>query len=435
MFKKIVSLLLAVLMCAVAAASFVSCKDTDGGDVEKVKKDKGIFDDADLANFNKNTKATTEQLSKLKIGLICLHDENSTYDKNFIQSMKDALAALNIPESQLLRKTGIPENEQCATACDELAADGCDVIFADSFGHESYMIAAAKKYPNIQFCHATGTQAHTANLANYHNAFASIYEGRYIAGIVAGMKLNEMISSGKITADKAKMGYVGAFPYAEVKSGYTSFYLGAKSVCPSVTMEVVFTESWYDEALEQAAANRLIGNGCVLISQHADSMGAPTACETAGVPNVSYNGSTTAACPNTALISSRIDWSPYFQYMITCVATGTAIANDFCCGIASGSVKVTELNTKAAAAGTQAKIDEALAAFTAGTLKVFDVEKDNFITVNGKKLTEYAADVDDMGDFKADTHVIWDGAFLESFFRSAPYFDVDIDGITSLVKN
>lgn len=135
------------------------------------------------------------------------------------------------------------------------------------------------------------------------------------------MKLNEMISSGKITADKAKMGYVGAYTYAEVISGYTSFYLGAKSVCPSVTMEVTFTGSWYDETAEKEAAQKLINNGCVLISQHADSMGAPTACEAAGVPNVSYNGSTVSACPNTFIVSSRIDWAPYLEYAIDCVKT------------------------------------------------------------------------------------------------------------------
>ena len=368
----------------------------------------------------------------LKIGFIFLHDENSTYDLNFITAAKAACEKLGIAYET---KTNIPEGQECYDAAAELADAGCDIIFADSFGHESYMIQAALEFPEVEFCHATGTKAHTENLPNYHNAFATIYEGRYLAGVAAGMKLNEMIEAGTITADQAKIGYVGAYPYAEVKSGYTSFYLGAKSVCPSVTMQVTFTESWYDEAKEKEAANMLIGKGCVLISQHADSMGAPTACEEAGVPNVSYNGSTTAACPNTALISSRIDWAPYLQYMITCVATGTAITNDFCCGIASGSVKLTELNTPVAAEGTQAKIDEAMTAFKNGTLKVFDVAKDNYITVGGKKLEKYAADVDDMGDYKKDTHVVWDGAFLESYFRSAPYFDVDIDGITSLVKN
>ncbi|MFR5782797.1 MAG: BMP family ABC transporter substrate-binding protein, partial [Oscillospiraceae bacterium] len=212
-------------------------------------------------------------------------------------------------------RTNVPEGQECYDAAAELADDGCNIVFADSFGHEDFMIQAAA-VPRVQFCHATGTKAHTEGLDNYHNAFASIYEGRYLAGIAAGMKLNEMIEAGEITEDQAKMGYVGAYTYAEVISGYTSFYLGAKSVCPSVTMDVTFTGSWYDETAEKEGANNLIAGGCVLISQHADSMGAPTACEVAGVPNVSYNGSTIDACPNTFIVSSRIDWAPYFEYMI-----------------------------------------------------------------------------------------------------------------------
>lgn len=444
MFKKVVSLLLVVVMCLSVSVVLGSCKkDTQSyydqimeaaNAVEKTEKAKGIYDDAAFAAFDK-TALTDDQKAAMKVGIICLHDENSTYDLNFINAAKQAAQELGLAESQLLFKKGIEESAACREACDELATAGCTVIFADSFGHESYVLDAAKAYPNIQFCHATGTQAHTSNQANFHNAFASIYEGRYVAGIVAGLKLNEMIAAGTFKAEDAKIGYVGAFPYAEVKSGYTSFYLGAKSVCPTVTMEVTFTNSWYDEAAEKTGAETLIARGCKLISQHADSMGAPTACETANVPNVAYNGSTTSACPKTALISSRIDWTPYFKYMILCVANNIAIANDFCCGFASGSVKLTELNTAAAAAGTQAKIDEAVAAFKAGTLKVFDVEKDNFITIEGKKLTAYVADVDDMGDYKGETHVIWNGQFEESYFRSAPYFDVNIDGITLLVED
>ena len=195
------------------------------------------------------------------------------------------------------------------------------------------MIQAAEKYPDVQFCHATGTQAHTKNLKNFHNAFASIYEGRYLAGIAAGMKLNAMIKEGKFEAKDAKIGYVGAFPYAEVKSGYTAFFLGVRSVCKEATMEVQFTGSWYDEAKEKEAATLLIGRGCKLISQHADSMGAPTACESAGVPNVSYNGSTLDACPNTFIVSSRINWVPYMKYMIECVRDNKAIDTDWCKGI------------------------------------------------------------------------------------------------------
>ena len=368
--------------------------------------------------------------SALKVGFIFLHDEQSTYDKNFMDAAKKACEEMGVEYAQ---KTQIPESKDCYDAAVELIeVDGCDIIFADSFGHESFLIDAAKEYPDVEFCHATGTQAHTADVANFHNAFASIYEGRYLAGVAAGLKLNEMIDAGTITADKAKMGYVGAFTFAEVMSGYTSFYLGAKSVCPSVTMDVKFTGSWYDEQKEKEAAQALISGGCVLISQHADSMGAPTACETAGVPNVSYNGSTEAACPNTFIISSRIDWTPYFKYMIECVEKGEKIATDWTGTIETGSVALTALGAKAPAEGTAAKLEEVKAKLLDGTLHVFDTAN---YTVGGKKVESYMADVDTDKDFTKDTEAIEDGVFYESKHRSAPYFDDRIDGITLLDEN
>ena len=363
---------------------------------------------------------------KLKVGFIFLHDENSTYDNNFIKAAKAACEALNV---EFVPKVNVPEGAECKEAALDLADDGCSIVFADSFGHEPYMVEAAKECPDVQFCHATGTTAHTQNLPNFHNAFASIYEGRYLAGVAAGLKLNEMIESGKITAEQAKMGYVGAWTYAEVVSGYTSFYLGAKSVCPSVTMEVQFTGSWYDEMAEKEAAELLINNKCVLISQHADSWGAPTACETAGVPNVSYNGSTVSACPNTFIISSRINWEPYFKYMIESVMNGTEIADDWCGGIAEGSVELSEINDKAAAAGTAEKLEEVKKGLADGSIKVFDT---NTFTVKGEKLDTYLADVDTDAAYTADTEAIADGYFHESEYRSAPYFDLKIDGITLL---
>ena len=277
--------------------------------------------------------------------------------------------------------------------------------------------------------------AHTEKLANFHNAFAAIYEGRYLAGVAAGLKLNEIKEAGKLKGEVPMMGYVGAFTYAEVMSGYTSFYLGAKSVCPDVTMKVQFTGSWYDEKEEKAAAEALIAAGADLISQHADSMGAPTACENAGIPDVSYNGSTVESCPNTFIVASRIDWAPYFQYIIEQKIAGEAIATDWTGTIATGSVKLTDVNEKAAAAGTVEKLAEVKAQFEAGTLKVFDTATEGFITVGGNALTEYMADVDTDPAFEKDTQVVSDGYFHESEMRSAPYFDVEIDGIELLNRN
>lgn len=410
---KVLALVLALSM----VVAFAAC----GGNTEETT----------AANDETTTaEATDLDLSKVKIGFICLHDENSTYDKNFLDAAKEAKAALGLTDDQVVIVTNIAESAACYDTAADLAEDGCNIVFANSFGHEDFMIQAAKEYPEVQFCHATGTKAHTENLKNYHNAFASIYEGRYLAGIAAGLKLNEMIADGKITAEQAKMGYVGAYTYAEVISGYTSFYLGAKSVCPTVTMDVQFTGSWYDEQAEKEAAVTLMEKDCVLISQHADSMGAPTACETAGVPNVSYNGSTIAACPNTFIVSSRINWAPYYEYIIKAVAKGEEIVADWCGGIKEGSVVLTEVNEAAAAEGTQKAIDDAKAKFLDGTLKVFATDT---FTKDGAAMASYMADVDtDSAAYTPDTEVIKDGYFSESEFRSAPYFDVRIDGITLL---
>ena len=407
--KKFLAMLLALVM----ALSLVACgekKDPTGDDTKN--PDEG---------------------SKVKVGFITLHDENSTYDKNFIDAAKEACANLGLVENQdYFIKTNVGETEQCAEVAADLVDAGCNIIFADSFGHEPYMIQVAKENPEVQFCHSTGTRAHTEGLANYHNAFASIYEGRYLAGIAAGLKLNAMIEAGDIKAEEAKMGYVGAFTYAEVVSGYTSFYLGAKSVCPTVTMDVTFTGSWYDETLEKEGAEKLIQGGCKLISQHADSLGAPTACENAGVPNVSYNGSTQAACPNTYIISSRINWAPYYEYAIKAVMDGTAIDADWTGTLSTNSVVLTDLNTTVAAEGTAEAIAAATEKLEKGEIHVFDCST---FTVKGEALTSYKADVDTDDAYTPDTEVVHDGYFSESEFRSAPYFDLQIDGINLLDTN
>ena len=415
MFKKILSLLLVVVMMLGCCAMFASC---------------GKGKDA----------------SEVKAALIALHGTSSTYDKNFIEAFETACKNKGLKAENYTIITDIPEGTKCYDEAANFADEGYDVIFADSFGHESYMIQAAKEFPDTQFCHATGTMAHTENIANFQNAFASIYEGRYLAGVAAGLKLLELYGD-DITAEEAKVGYVGAFPYAEVISGYTAWFLGVRSVVPNATMEVRYTNSWYDEPAEKATAEALIAAGCKLISQHADSMGAPTACENAGVPNVAYNGTTGKT--GTFIIASRINWVPYFEYMLDCVINGEDISTDYTGSIDTESVVITEVGT-AAAAGTQAKLDEVKAKLNDGSLKVFDCSK--FTVKNAKAdtgdfskaasitmdadghLTGYKADVDTDAAFTPDTEAIKtvNGVtyFAESDLRSAPYFDVVIDGIT-----
>lgn len=421
MKKKILALVLVIALVASLAVALVACNPDEG---------------------NNNTVVSFKPIAKenIKFGLIALHDENSTYDANFINAARNAIKACGLNDNQLIIKTGIDENSECYEAAIELVDQGCNVIFADSFGHEQYVLQAAKENPNVRFAHATGTMAHTELLPNFYNAFASIYEGRYLAGVAAGMKLLEM----KPSASSYKMGYVGAYTYAEVVSGYTSFYLGAKSVIEAagknVTMDVTFTGGWYDEAAEKEAANALINGGAELISQHADSMGAPTACEEyytkngVLIPNVTYNISTKEDCPNTYLTGSRVNWEPYFEYLINCAINGvTAVGFDYVGHLgadifAGGSVEVLEIGN-AAAADTKEKLEEIAAKLSSGELNVFDTA--NF-KVAGKTLSEYLADVDTDAKYEKDTQVVLNGVFLESAYRSAPYFDLQIDGITLL---
>ena len=385
--KKVVALLLALALCLTACAALA-----DG-----------------IAKEN------------IKIGIILLHDEDSGYDLNFINAVNRAKESLGLSDDQIIIKRNIDENNDCYETALDLVDEGCCFVFSDSFGHESFMREAAEACPDVDFTSATGVTAHTVGLANFHNAFAAIYQGRYLAGIAAGMKLNEMKAAGKLKGDVPMMGYVSAFPYAEMVSGYTGFYLGAKSVCPDVQMKVIRTGSWLDEELEYNGAKSLIAAGCDLISEHADSMGAPTACEEAGVPNVAYNGSTVDACPTTFLVASLIEWSAYFEYAVNQKIAGEPIATDWAGDLESGCVQLTEINEAVAAEGTVAAVEEAKAALIAGTIHVFDTAS---FTVGGETLTTYTVE---------DQEVVADGYFHESELQCAPYFDLTVDGIELLV--
>lgn len=362
----------------------------------------------------------------IKVGFIYIGDENEGYTYAHYKGALEMKEELGLSDDQIVIKWNVPENEKAYDAAVDLADQGCDIIFASSFGHEDHIIQAAEEYPDVQFCHATGYQAASSGLDNMHNYFNAVYESRYVSGIVAGMKLNEMIENGEIKADEAKMGYVGAFPFAEVISGYTSFYLGAKSVCESVTMDVKYVGSWADQALEKEAAEALIAEGCVLISQHADTTGAASACEAAGVPIVGYNISMIETAPNWALTSASIDWGPYVTFAVKSVMDGTPIPTDWSEGYAEGAVKITELGS-CVAEGTKEAVEEAEEALKNGTLKVFDTST---WTVDGKTITSTAGE--ELEETYHGLEYIKDGTFQESTLASAPAFAFRIDGITEL---
>ena len=381
--KKILALVLTVVM----AASLAACGNS--GTKETQAPASGDSETAAESTAAESTGETAEKVGEgvdvkdLKVGFIFIGDENEGYTAAHYAGAKGMQEALGLSDDQIIIKWNIPEDETCYDAAVDLADQGCNIVFANSFGHESYILQAAAEFPDVQFCHATGYQAAGSGLANMHNYFTSIYESRYVSGVVAGMKLNEMIADGKITEDTAKVGYVGAYPYAEVISGFTSFFLGVRSQCPSATMEVKYTNSWASFDLEKECAESLIADKCVLISQHADTTGAPTACQAAGV----------------------ID--------------GTAIDTDWCKGFAEGADKLTDLNDKVVAEGTAEKVKEVEDAIIDGSLHVFDTST---FTVNGKELTD------------ADSEYISDGYFHESEKASAPAFDFIIDGITAVTQ-
>ncbi|MCR5304294.1 MAG: BMP family ABC transporter substrate-binding protein [Lachnospiraceae bacterium] len=362
--------------------------------------------------------------SSIKVGVIYIGDENEGYTASHMKGVKEMKDALGLSDDQVIEKTNIAEDESCYDAAIDLAEQGCTAIFATSFGHEDYLIQAAGEYPDIQFFHATGYQAATSGLPNMHNYFDKIYEARYVTGIVAGMKLNQMIEDGTITEDAAKIGYVGAYPYAEVVSGYTSFFLGVRSICPSATMEVKYTNSWADMSAEAEVASQLIADKCVLISQHADTTGAPSTCEAEGVPCVGYNVDMVSVAPNAAMTSSSNNWGVYYNMAVSSVVNGESVPVDWADGYDSGAVYITPINEKVAAEGTQAKVDEAEAALKAGKLHVFDTST---FTVGGKSLEDLIAEG---GDNEKYSQYVSDGYFHESEVASAPAFDLRIDGIT-----
>ncbi|MCC2258514.1 BMP family ABC transporter substrate-binding protein [Intestinimonas aquisgranensis] len=414
MKKRILAMLLAGSMIFGLAAC------SGGGSTETTPAETGSAE---------TTPAETDGAKTVKVGLICIGDENDQgYTYNFIRGQEAATEALaekgiNVEWSV---KWNIGEDSSCEEANIELAEEGCQLIINNSFGFEEYMLKVAPDYPDIQFIACTNQASAVDDLPNTHNAFANIYEGRYLAGVVAGMKMQEMIDNGEITADQAVIGYVGAYSFAEVISGFTAYYLGAKSVCPSVTMKVNFVGSWSDATAEGNAAQALCDEGCIMISQHSDNTTPATAAQAAGAFHTGYNNDMISIAPEASLIGTRIDWSVYFEYAIEAVANGEEFDQDWCHGMDMGAVVMTPLNEEIAAAGTAEKLAEVEQQIHDGTLNVFDTST---FTVDGAEMTTCMA-IDTDGDFVADSEeAVFDGAFHESYFQSAPYFTSKIDGI------
>lgn len=427
MFKKVLSVLLTAAMLVSGSMMLASCSDA-GDDTDNGKAD-------------------------LNVGAIMVGDESEGYTLAHMNGIKAAVAAIKEKTGKTVNvswKKKIEETDDCAKSAEALIAGGATLIVSNSYGHQDYMKSVADKYSKVQFVAMTGDFAAISGASNLHNAFTNVYESRYVSGVVAGMKLAELVKNGEIkdenkNGDNIKIGYVGAFPYAEVVSGYTAFYLGLKSVVDNVTMEVVYTQSWFSEALEGEAAKYLMSQGCVIIGQHADSTGAPAAVQAArqagtytNVYSVGYNVDMLTAAPDVALTSAANNWEVYYETLFTLALDGKEIPTDWAKGYADNAVSITTLG-KACAEGTQEKVDATVAAIKDGSLKVFDTSK---FTVGGEKVTEANVDLSYMDYSGSEPKVVYQGEtknalvtengvtyFSESTLRAAPYFTLRIDGI------
>jgi basic membrane protein A len=442
--KKLLALLLAACMVLALCACSSTSTDTTAADTTDTAE---TADTTEAADAEEATEAETETTGiapeDLLVGLVCVEDENSGYDYAHISGAQTAMEALGIPAENLILKVNVTEDESAYDACVDLAEQGCDIIITDSYGHQDFTLQAAQEYPDITFVAMTGDEAWSSGLSNLKNAFCHTYESRYVSGVVAGMKLAEMVENGELTDanyddnGNIKLGYVGAYPYAEVVSGYTAFFLGVQSIVENVVMDVSFTNSWYDPIAEASAAEALVANGACIISQHADSTGAPSAVEAlreAGndVYCVGYNISMLSVAPTAALTSATNDWSVFYTYALSCMLNGEEVATDWSEGYATGANAITELG-ESCAEGTAEKVAEVEAAIADGSLNVFDCST---FTVDGEHPTSFLA-LDTDGDWVGDTgEAIVDGIFYESNtdLRSAPYFSLNIDGITQLLN-
>lgn len=446
MFKKIMALLLAVILVASFAVVFTSCNGSADNDNVPTGDGEDSGEEAPLplaeSGVIRTTAGEVEEGTKVdgfKVGVILIGDESEGYSEAHLLGINKAAEEVGLSADDIIWKKWVEETEDCYNAAKELVAAGCKIIFANSYGHQDYTKQAAADFPDVQFVNMTGDTAAASGLDNFSNAFTSVYESRYVAGVVAGLKLAELVAADKVPAKcidadgNIKIGYVGAYNYAEVVSGYTAFYLGIKSIVPNIVMDVQYTNSWFDWDAENTTAKALMDNGCLIIGQHADSTGAPTAVQEyykkgEVVYSVGYNVDMLGVAPDAALTSAANNWSVYYAYAIKTAMYGGDVATNWTGGYAENAVCITDLGTSCTE-GTAEKVAETIAALGDGSIKVFDTSK---FTVGGKTVVNALA-TDTDGDWVNDANnVVADGYFHESYVQSAPAFALRIDGITEL---
>ena len=433
--KKVIALLLASIMVVGIVAGCGQSSSSESGSEESSNEAETE------AEAEPEAEAEAEETagSDVMIGIVLSSDENSAYDAAHITGIQNAMANLGLTDDNVSWKYNIAEDESSYDAVVDHIEHGCQLIFCDAFGHQSYALQAAEEYPDAVICNSTGDLAAQAGLDNYKNYMPRLFEVRYVTGVVAGLKIKELVEAGKLQDNNfdengnVKIGFVGAYPYAEIVSAYASFFLGVKSVYPEVSMEVMYTNSWYDTTREKEAAVALQEHGAVILVGDGSSTGPAIVAEEAHAKGsevyvVGYNIDLTSVAPETALISAMSLWESYYTYAIQAFMNGEDIMTDWAGGFDEDAVGLTTYG-KACAEGTEEKVNEVIEAIKDGSLKVFDTST---FTIDGEEVTSALADVEPDENYEGDTEAISDGYFHEQEYRSAPYFELRIDGITEL---
>ena len=384
-----------------------------------------------LVFFNLKNIQQFNTESNLKIVLL-LSENLSTRD---VENHRSAVIKLSetfkIDSSKILIKEKVSENE-CFNIVKKTINDGYNLIFAVGKDLEDYIVQSATEHPKVQYCIADSKQAITSGMDNLHSYSLNDAESRYLVGVVAGMKLKDLIDNGEIKEEQAIIGYVASFENSENVSAYTAFYLGAKSVVPSVDMKVKFTESEYDEDLEKKTANALIANGCVLLAQQSNTNSIAENCEQYGVYYVGCLQSSADIAPNFAVVSTDEDWSSCYAQIVDSIIKDEDLPSGWYSSIDTSAVGVTEIKKNAFASinkydETKALVAETQEKLKSKTLHIFDTAN---WKVNGETITSTLTD-----ELKADyggKEYIDKGRFMEYELTTLPKFAFKIDGIEIL---
>ena len=357
MGRKIISRLLALLMCSVLMTGCAGTQKTDDYATNK-GYDTGSSGDAESSSSSSGISK-----DKIKVGVIHLSDpaEGSGYTYTHDLGIQGMQQNLGLSDSQIIRKNSVSDSDEEATekAIQECVDEGCNIIFTTSWGYMKATAKMAEKYPDVYFSHGTG---YMSNGKNFNNYFGRIYQARYLSGIVAGMNTKTN-----------KIGYVAAMgsDNSEVTGGIDAFALGIYSVNPDAKVYVKVTNSWYDPEGEKAAAQKLLDMDCDVIAQHCDTVDPQVLAQKKGVYSIGYNSDMSKEAPKACLCSVIWNWSAYYTAAVQSVIDGTWDGSNYYGGMNENLVGITPV-ADFAAKGTQEKVDEAKKQILSGENGVFD---------------------------------------------------------------